>query len=317
VFQKIWFLKNIPQLSSGILALMPSKRAHKATITLIGAGNLAQALGPALRAAGYRIDAVAGRASAQSRKRSVVLAKKLDAKAIALEDATPVSDIIWICHTDDALANTAKWLAHKPGWKGKIVFHSSGALTSDVLAPLKRAGASITSLHPMMTFVPGTTPKMQGVPFAVEGDSRAVAVARKVVKDLGAEAFTISKTAKPLYHALGSFSSPLIIATLVTAERVGRKAGLSANQTRKVMGPILQQTMNNYLQNGAAAAFSGPIKRGDLNTVRRHLKELKRVPAASEVYRALVKSALLDLPAQNGKELMQLLQKSLKQGGKE
>ena len=173
-----------------------------------------------------------------------------------------------------------------------------------MLSPLKRAGASVASLHPMMTFVPGVSPKMQDVPFAVEGDSRAVAAARKLVKDLGAEAFTIQKAAKPLYHALGSFSSPLIIATLVTAERVGRKAGLSASQTRKVMGPILRQTLKNYQENGAAAAFSGPIKRGDLNTIRRHLKELKRVPAASEVYRALVKSALLDLPSANGKELM-------------
>jgi predicted short-subunit dehydrogenase-like oxidoreductase (DUF2520 family) len=286
-----------------------SSRHHKATITLIGAGNLAQAIGPALRAAGYKIDAVAGRSAAQSQKRSVALAKKLGAEAIALEDASPDSAIIWICHTDDALANTAKWLSHKPGWNGKIVFHSSGALTSDVLVPLRRAGAAIASLHPMMTFVPGTKPKMQDIPFAVEGDARAVSVARKIVKDLGGEIFKIQKKAKPLYHALGSFSSPLLVATLVTAERVGRAAGLSATQTRRVMGPILRQTLKNYQESGAAAAFSGPIKRGDLNTVRRHLQELKRVPAASEVYRALVKSALLDLPSQNGKALLRLLQK--------
>jgi predicted short-subunit dehydrogenase-like oxidoreductase (DUF2520 family) len=288
-----------------------SSRHHKATITLIGAGNLAQAIGPALRAAGYKIDAVAGRSAAQSRRRSVALAKKLGAKAVALEDASPDSDIIWICHTDDALANTAKWLAHKPGWKNKIVFHSSGALTSDVLVPLQRAGASTASLHPMMTFVPGTKPKMQDVPFAVEGDSRAITAARKTVKDLGAEIFKIQKNAKPLYHALGSFSSPLLVATLVTAERVGRAAGLSAAHTRKVMGPILRQTLKNYQEGGATAAFSGPIKRGDLNTVRRHLEELKRVPGASEVYRALVKSAMLDLPSAHKEELTQLVEKPL------
>jgi predicted short-subunit dehydrogenase-like oxidoreductase (DUF2520 family) len=294
-----------------------SSKNNKTTITLIGAGNLAQALGPALLAAGYAIDVVAGRASAQSRKRAVMLAQKLGAEAVALEDAGPDSDIIWVCHTDDALANTAKWLAHKPGWKNKIVFHSSGALTSDVLAPLKRAGASTASLHPMMTFVPGSKPKMNGVPFAVEGDSLAVAAARRIVKDIGGEIFKIQKKAKPLYHALGSFSSPLLVATLVTAERVGSAAGLTASQTRKVMAPILRQTLKNYIENGAAAAFSGPIKRGDINTVRRHLEELKPVPAASEVYRALVKSALLDLPSLNRKGLLQLLQKSLKHRGKE
>lgn len=288
---------------------MPHKRFERATITLIGAGNLAQALGPALKAAGYQIDFVAARETASSRRRAAMLAGLLEARTESLNDAAPTSDIIWICHTDDALAETAKMLAHKPGWSGKIVFHSSGALSSDVLAPVKRKGASTASLHPMMTFVPGATPKMEEVPFAVEGDSRAVAAARRIVRDLGAESFAIKKTAKPLYHALGSFSSPLIVAALVTAERVGRGAGLTASQTRRVMGPILRQTFKNYEERGAAAAFSGPIKRGDLNTVLRHLRELKRVPGASEVYRALVKSALMDLPALHATAIRRLLRK--------
>lgn len=288
---------------------MAHRRLDKASITLIGAGNLAQALGPALNAAGYKIDFVAARETASSRRRAAMLARLLEAQTVSLNDAGPASDIIWICHTDDALAETAKLLARKPGWAGKIVLHSSGALSSDVLSALKRKSASTASLHPMMTFVPGAMPRMEEVPFAVEGDARAVSVARRIVRDLGAESFAIKKAAKPLYHALGSFSSPLIVAALVTAERVGRGAGLTASQTRRVMAPILRQTIKNYAERGAAAAFSGPIKRGDLNTVLRHLKELKRVPGASEVYRALVKSALIDLPSAKKKELMRLLQK--------
>jgi predicted short-subunit dehydrogenase-like oxidoreductase (DUF2520 family) len=286
---------------------MAHRRSDKATITLLGAGNLAQALGPALKSAGYKIDFVAARETASSRRRAAMLAGTLEARTQSLNDAGPTSNIVWICHTDDALAETAKLLARKAGWTGKIVLHSSGALSSDVLSPLKRKGASTASLHPMMTFVPGATPRMEEVPFAVEGDTRAVAVARRIVHDLGAESFAIKKTAKPLYHALGSFSSPLIVAALVTAERVGRSAGLTASQTRRVMTPILRQTMKNYAERGAAAAFSGPIKRGDVNTVLRHLKELRRVPGASDVYRALVKSALVDLPSAKRKELMRLL----------
>jgi len=286
---------------------MPREQTSRLTITLIGAGNLAQALGPALSAAGYKIDFVAARETASSRRRAAMLARLVEARAQSLKDAAPTSDILWICHTDDALAETAKLLARKPGWSGKIVLHSSGALSSDVLSALKRKGASTASLHPMMTFVPGAPPRMDEVPFAVEGDSRAVSVARRIVRDLGAESFAIKKATKPLYHALGSFSSPMIVAALVTAERVGRGAGLTASQTRRVMAPILRQTMKNYAERGAAAAFSGPIKRGDLNTVLRHLKELKRVPGATEVYRALVKSALMDLPSAKKKELMRLL----------
>src|SRR5205807_9766669 len=187
--------------------------------------------------------------------------------------------------------------------QGKVVFHSSGALTSDVLSPLRRAGAVTASLHPMMTFVAGSMPSMEGVPFAVEGDRRAITVARQVAKALKADIFEIKKNAKVLYHALGSFSSPMLIATLVTAERVGRAAGLSQKQLQKIMPPILRQTLQNYLQAGAAAAFSGPVKRGDVNTIRGHLEHLDKVPAASEVYRALIKSALKDLPSKNKEAL--------------
>lgn len=285
---------------------MDSKK-QKPAITLIGSGNLAQALGPALRAAGYRIDVVVARANGESRRRAVMLSRKLVARVVLLEQFEPNQEIIWLLHTDDVLAKSAGLLARKTGWRGKVVLHSSGALSSDVLAPLKRAGAYTASLHPMMTFVAGTAPHMAEVPFAVEGDSRATAAAKQIVRDLGAEIFPIKKSNKVLYHALGSFSSPMIVAALVTAERVGRAAGLSASQTRKVMGPILEQTIRNYLVRGPAAAFSGPIKRGDIETVRRHLRELKRVPGAVEVYRELVASGLRELPSEKKKELLKLV----------
>jgi predicted short-subunit dehydrogenase-like oxidoreductase (DUF2520 family) len=277
------------------------------TVTLVGAGSLAQAIGPALRAARYRVEQVVSRSNPESMRRARALARKVGATVVRVQDVTPTSQVIWICHTDDALASTAKLLARKSGWRGKIVFHSSGALTSDVLVKLKRAGAHTASLHPMMTFVPGTAPKLSAVPFAVEGDKQAVAVAKQIVKKLGAEVFEIKKSAKVLYHALGSFSSPLLVATLVTAERVGQAAGLTLAQTRKVMAPILQQTVNNYLNSGPAVAFSGPIKRGDLETIRRHVRELKRVPFGQDVYRELVRSALRDLPGKNKKQLLALL----------
>jgi predicted short-subunit dehydrogenase-like oxidoreductase (DUF2520 family) len=286
-----------------------ARNSHQplSTITLIGAGNLAQALGPALRKAGYRVEQVVARNNPESMRRARALARKVGAAAVQLEEAAPASHVIWLCHTDDALGSTAELLARNPGWKGKIVLHASGALTSDVLAPLKRAGAHTASLHPMMSFVAGTAPKMSEIPFAVEGDKKAIAAAKQIVGKLGAEVFQIKKQSKVLYHALGSFSSPLVVATLVTAERVGKAAGLTLLQTRKIMGPILQQTLSNYLQRGPAAAFSGPIKRGDLQTIRRHLKELEKVTLARDVYRALVRSALRDLPSKRKKELLELL----------
>lgn len=277
------------------------------TISLIGSGNLAQALGPALRAAGFPIVSVVFRGNPASRRRARVLSKRVGAKPVALAEALPDAAVIWLCHTDDALPETARVLARKPGWNQRIVFHSSGALTSDVLAPLKRAGARVASVHPLMTFVSGARPSFKGIPLTVEGDRQAVATAGKIAHRLGAELFHIAKKSKVLYHALGAFSSPLVVATLATAERVGQAAGLSRQQTRKMIAPIVAQTIKNYLEHGAAAAFSGPIKRGDLNTVRRHLQDLRKIPEARNAYRALVRSALRELPAKNAKVVAKLL----------
>ncbi|HLW52219.1 MAG TPA: Rossmann-like and DUF2520 domain-containing protein [Candidatus Angelobacter sp.] len=287
---------------------MPAKpKSRLPTISLVGSGNLAQVLGPALHAAGYRIETVAFRDNADSRRRATVLAKKLNAKPVPIADARPDAAVIWLCHTDDALAQTARLLARKPGWKGKLVFHSSGALAGDVLAPLRRAGAHLASVHPLMTFVPGTRPLLRNVPLAVEGDPRAVAGARQIAARLSAEFFRIRKQSKVLYHVLGSFASPLLVATLATAERVGQAAGLSRSQTRKMIAPIVEQTLRNYLDRSAAAAFSGPVKRGDIQTIRRHLRDLRKSPQLLKVYRALVSAALRELPAKNVKSLARLV----------
>lgn len=291
------------------------------TVSIVGTGNLAQALGPALKDAGYIVDAVLSRSNARSRKRAEALAVALRSTPVTLDDFRPKSEIIWLLHTDDALSVTAQKLAQHGNWKSKVVLHSSGALSSEVLAPLRRAGAFTASLHPMMTFVPGGAGiDISKVPFAVEGDRGGIRAAKEIVRRLGAQVFEIHKEAKVLYHALGSFSSPMVVATLVTAERIGKAAGLSLKEVRKIMTPILLQTTVNYLQRGPALAFSGPIKRGDLNTVRRHLQELAPVPGATELYRALVKSALIDLPAMRKKEMSDLLAKhpeAAKRGGRQ
>jgi predicted short-subunit dehydrogenase-like oxidoreductase (DUF2520 family) len=159
----------------------------------------------------------------------------------------------------------------------------------------------------MMTFVRGSVPSLRGVAFALEGDAKAIRLARRITRDLGGDAFPISKASKIAYHAWGGFSSPLLVAMLVTAEQVAQAAGLSSNQARKMMMPIVKQTLANYSTLGPAGAFSGPIVRGDVAIVRQHLRTLRKIPRAKEVYVALAGAALQYLPARNRKELRELL----------
>ncbi len=277
----------------------------KPSIAIVGAGALSQTLGPALRHAGYPVCDVIVRDLGESRKRGARLARATGARLSAGIPAHIGTDVVWICVTDDAIASTAKALRGR--WKGTVALHSSGALTSDTLAPLRREGVHLGSLHPMMTFVARAKTSLSGISFAVEGDAKAVRVGSRIARDLGGSVFPISKRGKALYHAMGSFSSPLVVATLAMAERIGQAAGLPRRDVPKILQPILHQTLNNYLAKGAAAAFSGPLVRGDVATVSRHLRELKRVPGAREIYVALARSAIRALPVRDRAGVERLL----------
>ena len=130
-----------------------------------------------------------------------------------------------------------------------------------------------------------------------------------MVRDLGAESFPIRSQDKALYHAWGTFASPLLIALLATAERVAMAAGArSPARARRRMLPILRQTLRNYGALGPADAFSGPLVRGDVATLRRHLLALSKIPAARELYIALAQAALNALPVRNRKQLEKALE---------
>jgi predicted short-subunit dehydrogenase-like oxidoreductase (DUF2520 family) len=288
--------------------LAPVRRrsqAAPAKIAIVGSGNLGSALALSLRAAGYRITEIVSRDATQRKARR--LARRVGARLTTLHRREITADVIWFCVPDHAIASCAQTLAGRAAWKGKIAWHSSGALSSAELRALSRRGAWTASVHPFMTFVPGVTPALAGAGFAVEGHRRAVSIARRIVADLGGRAFAISARDKAAYHAWGAFASPLLTALLALGEKVAAAAGVRHKEARERMAPIVRQTVENYIVRGPAAGFSGPLIRGDVATVRKHLQALRQIPGADEVYRALARSALRTLPAKNRKTLEKVL----------
>jgi len=277
----------------------------KPRIAIVGPGNLGTALADSLHGAGYEIDAIVTH-SPSSLRRARKLVGQFDCRALGYVFEAR-ADLVWFCVPDSAIDGAARVAAREGRWQGRIALHSSGALTSDELDALRPRGAYVASVHPLMTFVRGSSPSLRGVPFAIEGDAVAVRVARKIVRDLGGRAFDIRKSDKTAYHAWGTFASPLLTALLATTERVAEVAGVSRRDAARRMMPILRQTLANYENFGPAAGFSGPIIRGDAQTVRKHLGVLRKNPRAEKVYRALAEAALEYLPAKNKKVLKQLL----------
>jgi len=285
--------------------------AGKPRIAIVGAGNLGTALALALHRAGYAIEVVVthsdARSNPASRRRTQRLAKEVGSRAVGSLSNSVRAVVVWLCVPDSEIAHVARALAKKIEWKGRVALHSSGALSSDELAPLRRRGAAVASAHPLMTFVRGSRPSLAGVPFAIEGDRDAVRLARTMVTKMGGHAYPIRKRDKAAYHAWGMFASPLFAALLATTERVAAMAGVRPRAARQRMIPILLQTLANYASYDAAGAFSGPIVRGDVDTVRRHLHVLRGAPTALEVYSALARAALRYLPAREKSSLKRLL----------
>ena len=302
---------------------MAEKTTRKPSVAIVGAGSLATFLAVALHDAGFTITEIVARDSARSRRHARTLAAKVGAQTVTAHSAALDATLLWFCVPDREIRGAASALAghlaaraaaHKKGRvpsrvpsKARFAFHSSGALLSRELEPLRKAGAAVASVHPLMTFVAKAHPSLKGVPFAMEGDDAATRVARRIVRELGGESFSLPAARKAAYHAWATMTSPLLLAFLVTLEEAARAAGLTRQDARHKSLPIIRQTLAHYSRLGPAQSFSGPLVRGDAETVARHLAVLKTHPGAREVYVALARAALRGLPVKNRDGLQRLL----------
>lgn len=279
-------------------------------------------LAVALDESGYQITEVVCRDAPSSRRRARKLAVKVGAKVVGTVKGEITAPVVWFCVPDREIRaaalslagrssrDTARAISRTRQGSVRFAFHSSGALPSTELSALRKKGFGVAAVHPLMTFVPDSKPSLAGVPFAVEGDPDAIRLARQIVRDLGGESFSLAATRKAAYHAWATMTSPLLLAFLVTLEDAARIAGLKPADARRMSLPIIRQTLANYARLGAAHSFSGPIIRGDVETVARHLAVLTKAPAAREIYISLARSAISELPAKNRGQLNHLLKRN-------
>lgn len=292
---------------------------RKPSIAIVGAGSLATFLAAALNDAGFTITEIIARDTPQSRRHARALAARVGARTVTTRSAVLDTTLLWFCVPDREIRGSASALAghlstraaaHKKNRvpsKVRFAFHSSGALLSRELEPLRKAGIAVASVHPLMTFVAGTHPSLTGVPFAMEGDHAAMQVARQIIRKLEGESFSLPAARKAAYHAWATLTSPLLLAFLVTLEEAARAAGFTRKDARRKSLPIIRQTLANYSRLGPAKSFSGPLIRGDAGTVAKHLAALKKHPGPREVYVALARAALRGLPVKNRAGLRRLL----------
>jgi predicted short-subunit dehydrogenase-like oxidoreductase (DUF2520 family) len=280
---------------------------RKPGVAIVGAGSLATFLARALYESGYGVSEIICRNAPRSRQQAGALASKVEARAVIEQRAVVDAGLLWFCVPDRAIREAASSLAARARGRVRFAFHSSGALLSRELVSLRKGGAAVASVHPLMTFVPRSRPSLAGVPFALEGDAAAMRLARRIVRDLGGESFVLPAARKAAYHAWATMTSSLWLAFLVTLEQVARLAGLTPANACRMSWPIIRQTLENYARLGPENSLSGPLIRGDVATASKHLGVLRKHPAERAVYVALARAALDRLPARNREELRSLL----------
>lgn len=264
---------------------------RKPTVSIIGAGRLGTALALSLAGCGYTIEAVVAR-----HRRHAQRAADLSGTRPLVLSATrlaqlPLSDLLFITTPDDAIASTAAQLAatFREPVRGRTALHASGALSSEALTDLRKAGYATGSLHPLVSVsdpVRGAL-SLRAAFYCVEGNRAAVRVARQVVRDLGAHSFHIRTPDKALYHAAAVMASGHLTALFDLAAEMLSRCGLSEKRARVVLLPLVRSAVENLAILEPALALTGTFARADTSTMRRHLAAI-RAQAGDEALAAYV-----------------------------
>lgn len=277
------------------------------TLSIIGAGRVGRALGRRLRESGWKIGAVVASSEAGARKavRSIGAGR---AHAFLTRQVL-TTQVILIATQDHSLAEIAEELARigAEELRGKIVLHTSGAMSSVVLDPARRCGAAVASMHPLQTFSGVGVPPLEGRVFTIEGDIAAVRMARQMARALGAVPVHIEGSKKPLYHAAGALAAGNVLALIEAATRLMTAAGMKRREAVRALLPLTRQVLENFERLGPRAAWTGPLSRGDYGVVAAHRETMKDLPAEfAQTYDAVNRLAALVLAQDSAAMLAEL-----------
>lgn len=266
------------------------------TFSIVGAGKVGTALGRALAGKGWAPRIVCDRDLKAARESCRIIGggtAASDLRKVGREE-----DVVFIAVADGDVASVASRLARaRRSWAGRVVFHTSGLLPARILEPLRKRGAAVASAHPAQTF-PGKEVgpgHFKGVFWGLEGDEAAILAALRMVRALRGRALLLAEEDKPAYHAACSLASNAFVALERTAAELLAETGISEIWAEAVLFPLVQGTLQNVKKLGLEKALTGPIARGDVETVRKHLEALKARPEILEVYTALGRRALAGL----------------------
>ena len=259
-------------------------------VGVVGAGRVGAVLAAALRAAGHEIVAAAGESDASRARIDDLLPGVPTLKPTAVSRAC---DLLLLTVPDDMLGNVVTTLSDAGAIRpGQYVVHTSGRHGLEVLRPAADLGARVVAMHPAMTFS-GTAidlDRLSGCVFGLTAGATERPIAESLVADLGGTPMWVPEEMRTLYHA-GLAHGANHLVTLVT-QAMEMLAAAGADDPAGTLRPLLTAALDNALEHGDAA-LTGPIVRGDVNTVRAHLADIRaNAPQTLTSYVVLARNTL-------------------------
>ena len=254
------------------------------TITVIGSGAVGGALIHFIKNSSYSLRSIWNRAG------GIVFQE--DGSEVMIASSLPVSknqigDLVILAVPDDAISTVTSKLSKKDfPWETKSVIHCSGNLSSDVLLPLDECGCSTASMHPIQTFKRGDkSDRFRNIFISLEGDSDLIETLTLLVRKMDAKELILTPQQKSSLHIAAVLSSNYVVALMHQAKVILENAGVSDGI--ELLEPLIRQTIQNIFDKGTVEALTGPISRGDVKSVNKHVKELRTDEKSLQVYRIL------------------------------
>ncbi len=265
-------------------------------IGFIGAGTVGTALAITLHERGYAVIAVASRSksSAERLASRVPECKSFENK----QSVADVAELVFITTPDDVIGQVASELK----WhSGQSIVHCSGAHSLDVLESAKRDGAQVGAFHPLQTFanVAHAIKNIPGSTFALEADEELLQTLKNMAQDLDGTWVQLGAGDKVLYHAAAVVACNYLVTLMQMATDLWQTFGVSRPEATRALLPLLRGTLNNLENIGLPNCLTGPIARGDLGTIRKHLEALEK--SAPTLLPAYCELGLQTIPVALGK----------------
>ena len=266
---------------------IPGEHPARLRVGVVGAGRVGTALAVALGRAGHEVSVVSAVSDASIRR----IEQRLPGVAIRQPPEVVASaDLVLMTVPDDVLPGLVAGLAATgAAVEGRLIAHASGRHGLGVLDPVVRAGALPLALHPVMTFTgrEDDVDRIKGVSFGVTAPDPLRPAAEALVIEMGGEPVFIAEEQRDLYHAALASGANYLVTLVVQASDLLRDAGVT--HPARMLGPLLSAALDNALRLGDAA-LTGPVARGDADTVASHVNALRAdAPEALPAYLALAR----------------------------